>query len=112
MPLHRRLPKRGFSAPNSTTYSVINVEGLNVFAAGDTVTPEILAERGLVHAKRRGIKVLGDGELKKPLKISAHRFSESALAKIQQAGGEAIVLPAPAPVVKNKMAKAKEGKRP
>src|SRR5271169_2064738 len=59
MPLHRRLPKRGFSAPNSTTYSVINVEGLNVFAAGDTVTPEILAERGLVHAKRRGIKVLG-----------------------------------------------------
>jgi large subunit ribosomal protein L15 len=92
MPLHRRLPKRGFSAPNSTTYSVINVEGLNVFAAGDTVTPEILAERGLVHAKRRGIKVLGDGELKVALTVHAHKFSKSAEEKIAGAGGKIEIL--------------------
>jgi large subunit ribosomal protein L15 len=88
MPLHRRLPKRGFSAPNSTTYSVINVESLNAFAAGDTVTPETLAERGLVHVKRRGIKVLGDGELKVALTVHAHKFSKSAEEKIAGAGGK------------------------
>jgi large subunit ribosomal protein L15 len=88
MPLHRRLPKRGFSAPNSTTYSVINVESLNAFATGDTVTPETLAERGLVHAKRRGLKILGDGELKVALTVHAHKFSKSAEEKIAGAGGK------------------------
>jgi large subunit ribosomal protein L15 len=92
MPLHRRLPKRGFSAPFSTTYSVINVESLNAFAAGDTVTPETLAERGLVHAKRRGVKVLGDGELKVALTVHAHKFSKSAEEKIAAAGGKFEIL--------------------
>src|ERR1700683_3507824 len=63
MPPHRRLPKRGFSSPFPKTFSVVNVESLNAFEAGETVTPELLAERGIVRATRGSVKVLGDGEL-------------------------------------------------
>jgi large subunit ribosomal protein L15 len=92
MPLHRRLPKRGFSAPFSKTFAVVNVENLNAFSAGDTVTPESLTERGIVRASRSGIKVLGNGDLKVALTVKAHAFSKSAQEKIAGAGGKTEVL--------------------
>jgi large subunit ribosomal protein L15 len=92
MPLHRRLPKRGFSSPNPTEFAVVNVETLNAFSAGETVTPESLADKGIIRAKRDGIKVLGDGELKVALTVRAHAFSKSAEEKIARAGGKAEIL--------------------
>jgi large subunit ribosomal protein L15 len=92
MPLHRRLPKRGFSSPNPTEFAVVNVETLNAFSAGETVTPESLVGKGIVRAKRDGIKVLGDGELKVALTVRAHAFSKSAEEKIARAGGKAEIL--------------------
>jgi large subunit ribosomal protein L15 len=91
MPLHRRLPKRGFSAPFSKSFAVVNVESLNAFAAGDVVTPELLAQHGILRGKS-DVKVLGDGELKVALTVKAHAFSKSALDKIAQAGGKTEVL--------------------
>jgi large subunit ribosomal protein L15 len=91
MPLHRRLPKRGFSAPFSKTFAVVNVESLNAFAAGDIVTPELLAQHGILRGKS-DVKVLGDGELKIALTVKAHAFSKSALDKIAQAGGKTEIL--------------------
>jgi len=92
MPLHRRLPKRGFSAPFSKEYAVVNVESLNAFSAGDTVTPDTLAGRGIVRATRGGIKILGDGELKVALTVQANAFSKSAQEKITAAGGKFEIL--------------------
>jgi large subunit ribosomal protein L15 len=92
MPLHRRLPKRGFAPPSSTTYAVVNVETLNAFAAGETVTPEALMAHGIVRAKRHGLKVLGNGELKVALTVHAHAFSKSAQDKIAAAGGKVEIL--------------------
>ena len=88
MPLHRRLPKRGFNNPFPREWAVVNVESLNAFAAGDTVTPEVLASRGIVRAMRDGVKILGDGELKIALTVHAHAFSKSAQEKIARAGGK------------------------
>ena len=92
MPLHRRLPKRGFSAPDSTTYAVINVESLNVFEAGETISPEILYALGVLRVKRQALKILGSGELKVALTVQAHAFSKSAEGKITAAGGKVEVL--------------------
>jgi large subunit ribosomal protein L15 len=92
MPLHRRLPKRGFSSPFPTDFAVVNIEDLNVFSAGETVTPEALTGKGLVRAQRDGVKVLGDGELKVALTVRAHAFSKSAEEKIARAGGKAEIL--------------------
>jgi large subunit ribosomal protein L15 len=92
MPLHRRLPKRGFNSPFPKEWAVVNVESLNAFNAGDTVTPETLAGRGIVRAVRDGIKILGDGELKVALTVHAHAFSKSAQEKITGAGGKIEVL--------------------
>ena len=92
MPLHRRLPKRGFSAPDSTTYAVINVESLNVFEAGETISPEILYALGVLRVKREGLKILGSGDLKVALTVQAHAFSKSAEEKITAAGGKVEVL--------------------
>ena len=92
MPLHRRLPKRGFSAPDSTTYAVINVESLNVFEAGETISPEILYALGVLRVKREALKILGSGELKVALTVQAHAFSKSAETKITAAGGKVEVL--------------------
>ena len=92
MPLHRRLPKRGFSSPFPKEYAIVNVESLNMFPAGETVTPELLSGSGLVRAVRDGIKILGDGELKVALTVQAHAFSKSAQEKIARAGGKAEVL--------------------
>jgi large subunit ribosomal protein L15 len=87
MPLHRRVPKRGFHNPFGVTYSVVNLEELNVFPAGETVTPELLRAHGFVRRPLDPIKVLGDGELKTKLAIHAHAFSASAKEKIAKAGG-------------------------
>jgi large subunit ribosomal protein L15 len=92
MPLHRRLPKRGFSNPTRREYAIVNIEMLNAFTAGETVTPESLVARGLVRARRDGVKVLGDGKLKVALTVRAHAFSQSAQEKIAGAGGKVEVL--------------------
>jgi large subunit ribosomal protein L15 len=87
MPLHRRIPKRGFHNPFGVKFSVINLEELNVFPAGETVTPELLRAHGFVSKATGPIKVLGDGELKNKLTVHAHAFSSSAKDKITKAGG-------------------------
>ncbi len=92
MPLHRRLPKRGFTSPFPKSFAVVNVESLNAFGAGGTVTPESLAGRGLIRATRDGVKILGDGELKVALTVRAHAFSKSAREKIASAGGKVEVI--------------------
>ena len=86
MPLHRRMPKRGFHNPFGVAYSVVNLEELNVFPAGETVTPETLRTHGFVRRAGDLIKILGDGELKTKLAIHAHAFSTSAKEKIAKAG--------------------------
>lgn len=91
MPLHRRLPKRGFRNPFGQDYAIVNVGMLNAFAAGDTVTPEQLAARGLVH-RPSPVKILGDGNLQVALTVQAHAFSQSAREKIAAAGGKVEVL--------------------
>jgi len=87
MPLHRRMPKRGFHNPFGVTYSVVNLEELNVFPAGETVTPDLLRAHGFVRRATDPIKVLGDGELTTKLAIHAQAFSASAKEKITKAGG-------------------------
>ena len=91
MPLHRRVPKRGFTNIFRVEYDVVNISDLERFDAGDSVTPEKLAERRLAHG-RRPVKILGDGELKKALTVSAHKFSASAKSRIEAAGGSCEVL--------------------
>jgi large subunit ribosomal protein L15 len=91
MPLHRRIPKRGFNNPFAASFAVINLEELNVFPAGETVTPDLLRAHGFVRTQQQ-VKVLGDGELKTKLAIHAHAFSASAKDKITKAGGSFEVL--------------------
>ncbi len=92
MPLHRRIPKRGFRNPAGREFAVVNVEALNAFVAGETVTPESLISRGLVRREGDEIKILGDGELKVGLTVRAHAFSKSAQEKIIGAGGKVEVV--------------------
>ena len=93
MPLHRRVPKRGFHNPFRVEYAVVNLDTLaEVFEAGSSVTPELLRERGLVRETRKRIKVLGRGEITKKLTVQAHKFSGKAAEKIAAAGGTAEVL--------------------
>jgi large subunit ribosomal protein L15 len=92
MPLHRRMPKRGFHNLFSKEYSVVNLEELNVFPEGETVTPELLRAHGFVRRATGMVKVLGDGELKNKLTVHAHAFSASAKEKITKAGGSCEVL--------------------
>jgi large subunit ribosomal protein L15 len=87
MPLHRRMPKRGFHNPFGVEYSILNLEELNVFPAGETVTPELLRAHGFVRRSGDRVKILGDGELTNKLVIHAHAFSASAKEKITKAGG-------------------------
>ncbi len=101
MPTFRRMPKRGFSNFQFTTrYSVVNVSSLEErFDTGAHVTVQALHEVGLVRNTSDAVKILGDGELTKKLKVDAAKFSDSASKKIQAAGGEACVVtrqPAPA----------------
>ena len=92
MPLHRRMPKRGFHNPFSVSYSVVNLAELNVFPAGETVTPELLRAHGFIRRAKDRIKVLGDGELTSKIAIQAHAFSASAKEKIASAGATFEVL--------------------
>jgi len=92
MPLHRRLPKRGFTNVFRKEYAIINLEQLAVFEAGTEVNPQILKERGIVRNMKDGLKILGAGDLKQALRVSAHKFSKTAADKIQQAGGSAEVI--------------------
>lgn len=92
MPLYRRLPKRGFTNIFGTEYTTINVKELNRFEAGTEVTPEVLAEAGMVKQVKDGIKVLGDGELTVAVTVKAHKFTKSAIEKIEAAGGKAEVI--------------------
>ena len=87
MPLHRRLPKRGFTPLNRTEYQVVNLYQLEALEGVDEVTPETLHAAGLIGHARRPVKVLGSGELTRKLSISAHRFSRTAREKIEGLGG-------------------------
>jgi large subunit ribosomal protein L15 len=90
MPLQRRLPKRGFTNIFRKEYAVVNLRDLA--ALSGTITPETMMEQGLVRNPKDGIKVLGVGELKSGLIVRAHKFSKSAMDKIQAAGGKAEVI--------------------
>ena len=92
MPLYRRLPKRGFTNIWGTEYTVINVDDLNRFEAGTVVTPELLKEAGIVKKAKDGIKILGNGKLEKSVEVKAHKFSKTAIEKIESAGGKAEVI--------------------
>ena len=89
-PLYRRIPKRGFNnARYREEYAIINLSDLNdFFKDGDTVTPEVLKERGIIKKQLAGIKVLGNGDLKIKLTVKANRFSSKAVSKIEDAGGK------------------------
>ena len=90
MPLHRRVPKRGFTNIFRTEYDVVNLDQLEArFDAGATVTPDALREAGLVRDRRSKIKVLARGEVTKALTVQAHKFSGAAAEKLAGAGGKA-----------------------
>ncbi|GAB4312860.1 MAG: 50S ribosomal protein L15 [Candidatus Sumerlaeia bacterium] len=91
-PLVRRLPKFGFTNPFKIQYAVVNVSALDVFEDGAEVTPAALFEKRLVGKRTQPVKILGDGELSKKLVVKAHKFSRSAVAKIQARGGSAEVI--------------------
>ena len=93
LPLYRRLPKRGFTNGKfRTRYAVINLSDLNVFEDGTVVTPALLKETGVIKNQLDGIKVLSNGKLERKLTIQAHKFSTTALEKIEESGSKAEVI--------------------
>ena len=93
MPLHRRLPKRGFTNIFKKKWLEVSLEALeNNFGADDEITPEVLHKRGVIKKAKHDIVVLGTGEVSKALKVSAHRFTKSAREKIEKAGGTATLI--------------------
>ena len=95
MPLHRRIPKRGFHNPFRTEYVVVNLDVLEQrFEAGTVITPELLLEARLIHSSRYPVKVLARGDISKKLTVRAHKFSGKASEKIAAAGGAAEILAA------------------
>ena len=93
MPLHRRLPKRGFTNIFKKKWLEVSLEALEKnFGAADEITPELLHKRGVIKKAKHDIVVLGTGEVSKALKVSAHRFTRSAREKIEKAGGTATVI--------------------
>ncbi|HLE40675.1 MAG TPA: 50S ribosomal protein L15 [Nitrospirota bacterium] len=92
MPLQRRIPKRGFTNIFRKEYSVVNLGDLSRAGGADPVTPEVLMEKGLIKNIKDGVKVLGMGEFKEKITVRAHKFSKSAVDKIQAAGGKAEVI--------------------
>lgn len=103
MPLVRRVPKRGFHNRFAVVVATVNLRDLErVFQAGDEVNPETLRTHGLARRPYDVLKILGTGALTKKLRVAAHRFSGTAKQQIEQAGGEVVVLPGKAPVVKQK----------
>lgn len=92
-PLYRRLPKRGFNNDRfATVYAIVNLNQLSKFEAGTEVTPELLLSEGILKNAQDGIKILGNGELSVGLTVKAHKFSQSAIEKIQAAGGKTEVI--------------------
>ncbi len=111
MPLVRRIPKRGFNNRWGLTVAVVNLGQIDqAFAAGEEVTLESLAAKNLAKGRFDVLKVLGDGELSKKLKIAAHRFSKSAVEKIEKSGGELVVLAGKTPVKEKQRAARREKK--
>ena len=92
MPLQRRLPKRGFVSLNRKEYILVNLRDLESFEAGSIVDLEAMGKAGFLSKIKDGVKILADGELTKALTVQAHKFSKSAVAKIEAAGGKAEVL--------------------
>lgn len=92
MPLHRRIPKRGFNNIFGTDYTTVNVSALECFNDGDTVNAESLKAAGIIKKELDGVKILGNGELTKKLTVEAAAFSASAKEKIEKAGGKAEVI--------------------
>ncbi|MEK6617999.1 MAG: 50S ribosomal protein L15 [Nitrospirota bacterium] len=92
MPLVRRLPKHGFTNPFRVDYAIVNLKSLAALGAVDQVTPQVLVGAGLIKRKTRLVKILGLGEVGRPIVVQAHKFSKSALEKIQAAGGRAEVI--------------------
>jgi len=92
MPLQRRLPKRGFTPLTRKEYALVNLRELAQFEPDSVVDIEVLSKTGLVSQIKDGVKILGDGELSHALTIKAHKFSKSAVAKIEAAGGKVEVL--------------------
>lgn len=91
-PLFMRLPKRGFTNFNKLEYAIVNLDQLNTFEAGTVVCPKALKEAGLIKKELDGVKVLGNGTLEKAIIVKAHKFSKSALAAIEAAGGKTEVI--------------------
>lgn len=92
-PLVKRIPRRGFSNKRFTTrYEVVNVERLNIFEDGTTVTPALMLEKRLIGKKQDKIKVLGNGKLEKKLTVQANMFTNSAINKIEEMGGKVEVI--------------------
>jgi large subunit ribosomal protein L15 len=91
-PLYRRLPKRGFTNRSRVEYSIVNLEELNRFTTGTDVTPETLVESGLVRNAKDLIKILGNGDITVQLTVRANKFSQSAVDKIEAAGGKTEVI--------------------
>ena len=107
MPMFRRIPKRGFNNKFALLVGEVNVADLEArFESGEEVTPESLKAKSLAKYRYDILKILGNGELTKNLKVSAHRFSKSAKEKIEKAGGEIVILPQKKPVPKNKQRSA------
>ena len=97
MPLHRRVPKRGFHNGFRTEYAVVNLDALSErFDEGTVVTPQLLREAGLIHSTRQPIKVLARGDISKALTVHAHKFSGKAAEKLAAAGGKAEAIAEPA----------------
>lgn len=93
MPLQRRVPKlRGFKPRDKQEYHLVNVEALNRFEEGETVSPETLVEKGVLRKVKHPVKILGRGQLRVKLTVRAHAFSRGAVEKIQAAGGTAEVI--------------------
>jgi large subunit ribosomal protein L15 len=92
MPLARRVPKHGFANPFRVTYSVVNVRSLADLGTVDEITPQTLLEARLIKRKNQPVKILGHGEVTRPMVIMAHKFSRSAEEKIRAAGGRAEVI--------------------
>ena len=90
MPLHRRIPKRGFTNHRfKKVYAIVNLGRLEIFDAGTIVTPQLLVERGVLKNTKSGVKILGDGELTKALTVRAHKFSAGSQEAIAKLGGKA-----------------------
>jgi large subunit ribosomal protein L15 len=92
MPLQRRLPKRGFKNRFAVNYAVINLKDLIKIEGVDTITPEILMEKGILKDLKDGLKILGEGEIRRPIIIKADAFSAAALSKITASGGKAEII--------------------